>query len=287
MKEEFLKYLKFNRNYSPHTIRAYSTDLDRFIEFLGGENQLAGARISHVRSFLMHLRGYALDRRSVSRILSSLRTFYEYMASRGRVKLNPFRLIRSPKKGRELPRCLEEKETRELVETPEGGALAAARDRAMLELLYGCGLRCSELTGLDLHNLDLGSRTVRVMGKGSKQRILPLGEAAIEAIKAYLPLRSGKAKGDAVFINNRGTRLSNVSVRLRLRALCERLGLLQKVTPHTLRHSFATHMLGNGADIRSVQELLGHAQPTTTQIYTHVLPGKLKSVYDRAHPRAR
>lgn len=286
MKEEFLKYLKFNRNYSPNTLRAYATDLERFIEFLGGENYLLGAKVSHVRSYLMHLRGEALDRRSIARMLSTLRTFYEFMASQGRVKVNPFRLIRSPKTTRELPRCLEEKQANQLVELPQGNKMAVLRDRAMLELLYGCGLRCSELTGLKMEDMDLASHSIRVMGKGSKQRMLPIGDAAIHAVKAYLPLRAAKAKGNFVFINNRGTRLSNVTVRLRLRKLCESLGILQKVTPHTLRHSFATHMLGNGADIRSVQELLGHAQPTTTQIYTHVLPGKLKSIYDRAHPRA-
>jgi tyrosine recombinase XerC len=287
VKEEFLKYLKFNRNYSAHTIRAYKTDLEPFIEFLGGEEGLRAAKIAHVRSYLMHLRGEALDRRTICRMLSTLRSFFEFLVSQGRLKLNPFRLIRSPKAARELPRCLEEKQANQLVELPKGDKMGEARDRAMLELLYGCGLRCSELTGLDLRSFDLGSKTIRVMGKGSKQRILPLGDAAIQAIKAYLPLRSAKAKGDALFINKNGTRLSNVTVRSRLRKLCEELGILQKVTPHTLRHSFATHMLGNGADIRSVQELLGHAQPTTTQIYTHVLPGKLKSIYDRAHPRAK
>jgi integrase/recombinase XerC len=290
VKESFLEYLKFQRNYSPHTVRGYAADIDRFADFLGAP--LASATILQARAYLAFLKTEGLERRSICRMISSLRSFYEFLAIQGKIKLNPFRLIRQPRKTRDLPRVLDERQAAELVEAPSGEDLAAARDRAMLELLYGSGLRCSELTGLRLADLDLKSRSVQVTGKGSRQRLSPIGEPSARALESYLPLRATKLlklrrESGALFINKNGLPLSTVTVRWRLRRLCERLGLLQKVTPHTLRHSFATHLLSHGADIRAVQELLGHAQATTTQIYTHVMPGKLKALYDRSHPRAK
>jgi len=292
-REEFLRHLRCERNLSPHTVRAYGGDLDRFVAFLGSEDRLLGAGVDLglLRRFLatLHTRGY--EKTSMARTLACLRTFYDYFLRRGEIDANPVRQVRTPRLDKKLPNFLEESEMKGLLESTSGDTLSDLRDRALLETLYGGGLRVSESTGLDLPDLQLDEHFALVRGKGGKERLAPLGTCAAQAIEAYLPERSHhleRLESDtaAVFVNKNGTRLNVRSVRRILDHRAMLSGLRKRVTPHTLRHSFATHLLNRGADLRAVQELLGHASLTTTQIYTHVTTHRLKEVYDQAHPRA-
>lgn len=292
---EFLDHLTQERGASPHTVRAYEGDLRRFAEFLGGEGGLLDGRVDRpaVRRFLgeLHARGY--QRSSIARTLASLRTFYEYFVREGRIAANPVRPVPTPRRDRKLPRFLEEEDVRRLLEEGPADGFGALRDRALLEVLYGGGLRVSEAVGLDLGDLDLAEGAARVRGKGGKERLAPLGSAAARALAAYLPERAarlealGRVGEEALFLNKNGGRLDVRSVRRLLRRRADAAGIRTRVTPHTLRHSFATHLLNRGADLRAVQELLGHEDLATTQIYTHVTVHRLKEVYDRTHPRAR
>lgn len=292
---EFLEHLTQERGASPHTVRAYEGDLRRFAEFLGGEGGLLDGRVDRpaVRRFLgeLHARGY--QRSSIARTLACLRTFYEYFVREGRIAANPVRPVPTPRRDRKLPRFLEEEDVRRLLEEGPADGFGALRDRALLEVLYGGGLRVSEAVGLDLGDLDLAEGTARVRGKGGKERLAPLGSAAARALAAYLPERAarlealGRVGEEALFLNKNGGRLDVRSVRRLLRRRADAAGIRTRVTPHTLRHSFATHLLNRGADLRAVQELLGHEDLATTQIYTHVTVHRLKEVYDRTHPRAR
>lgn len=294
--QEFLDHLRNERRLSPHTVRAYAGDLRRFAEFLGGEQELLDGRVdrSALRRFLgeLHARGYR--KTSIARTLACLRTFYEYYLRSERIEVNPVRPIPTPRLERKLPRFLEEEEVRRLLEEGSaGGDFGTLRNRALLEVLYGGGLRVSEAVGLEVGDVDLSEGTARVRGKGGKERLTPLGSAAARALAAYLPERDarlvevGRAGEAALFINRNGSRLNVRSVRRILERRTAETGIRTRVTPHTLRHSFATHLLNRGADLRSVQELLGHENLATTQIYTHVTVRRLKEVYDRAHPRAR
>jgi site-specific recombinase XerD len=206
------------------------------------------------------------------------------MARRGALEVNPARQVRSPRLGRRLPSFLPKDEATQLLDAGPAAGAAGLRDRALVELLYASGLRVAECCGLDVDDLDEGRRTVRVLGKGDKERVVPVGETALEALAAYLAMR-GRARG-ALFRNARGGRLTTRSALRIVKGLARRAGLGQRVTPHTLRHSFATHMLGEGADLRLIQELLGHSRLSTTQRYTHVSPEHLMRVYDATHPRA-
>lgn len=292
---EFLDHLTEERGASPHTVRAYEGDLRRFAEFLGGEGGLLDGRVDRpaVRRFLgeLHARGY--QRSSIARTLACLRTFYEYFVREGRIAANPVRPVPTPRRDRKLPRFLEEEDVRRLLEDGPADGFGALRDRALLEVLYGGGLRVSEAVGLDLGDLDLAEGTARVRGKGGKERLAPLGSEAARALAAYLPERAarleaaGRVGEGALFLNKNGGRLDVRSVRRLLRRRADAAGIRARVTPHTLRHSFATHLLNRGADLRAVQELLGHEDLATTQIYTHVTVHRLKEVYDRTHPRAR
>jgi integrase/recombinase XerC len=292
---EFLDHLTQERGASPHTVRAYEGDLRRFAEFLGGEGGLLDGRVDRpaVRRFLgeLHARGY--QRSSIARTLACLRTFYEYFVREGRIAANPVRPVPTPRRDRKLPRFLEEEDVRRLLEDGPADGFGALRDRALLEVLYGGGLRVSEAVGLDLGDLDLAEGTARVRGKGGKERLAPLGSEAARALAAYLPERAarleaaGRVGEGALFLNKNGGRLDVRSVRRLLRRRADAAGIRARVTPHTLRHSFATHLLNRGADLRAVQELLGHEDLATTQIYTHVTVHRLKEVYDRTHPRAR
>ena len=264
-----------------------------------------------VRAYLAVLHNEGYSKATVARKLAALRSLYKSLVRSGKVAASPVTAIRTPKQDRRLPACLDESQVEALLATPlaayeeqAGGsddedgtrlrhrAALAARDRAMLETMYSSGLRVSELVGLDMAELDLPAATLRVRGKGMKERIVPLGSVAGEAIDAYLRLREGvfgPADDPAapVFVNRRGGRLSSRSVRRMLDKYLQRAGLAGEISPHTLRHSFATHMLNRGADLRSVQELLGHKSISTTQIYTHLTTARLKSVYEKAHPLAR
>ncbi len=292
--DDFLRHLAVERNLSPHTVRAYQGDLLRFAAFMGGEAGLLDRPpdVIALRRFLADLHASNFAKSSMARLLACLRTFYDYFLRIGRIAANPVRSVRTPRLDKKLPGVLDEDEVRRLLEATEGDGFSALRDRAILESLYGGGLRVSELAGLDLADLQLEEGTAIVRGKGGKERLAPLGRSSCAALTAYLPDRSrllervGTAP-DAVFVNKNGTRLDVRSIRRILDARASQAGLQKAVTPHTLRHSFATHLLNRGADLRAVQELLGHASLTTTQIYTHVTTHRLKEVYDRAHPHAR
>ena len=292
-REEFLRHLHAERNLSPHTVRAYGGDLDRFIAFAGGESRLLGSdvNVAFIRRFLSKLHADAYQKSSMARMLACLRTFYDYFLRRGGIAVNPVRQVRTPRLDKKLPSFLDEAEVMKILEATTGDSFTDLRDRALLETIYGGGLRVSEGTGLDLADLQLDQGFAVVRGKGGKERLAPLGSGAARAIEAYLPERAVRIEKlmsgvDALFINKNGTRLNVRSVRRILDRRAALGGIRKPVTPHTLRHSFATHLLNRGADLRAVQELLGHANLTTTQIYTHVTNERLRETLRKFHPRA-
>jgi integrase/recombinase XerC len=282
----FLQYLDVERGASPHTLRSYATDLTEFTRFLAAERieGLADADTRAVRAFLAALHRRRLSKASIARKLAAIRSCFRFLARRGVLEVNPARQVRSPRLGRRLPSVLPKDEATQLLDVAPEPTAAGTRDRALLELLYASGLRVAEGCGLDLDDLDEARRTVRVLGKGDRERVVPVGEVALQALDAYLSMR-GRQRGP-LFLNARGGRLTPRSAHRIVKRLARRAGLSQRVTPHTLRHSFATHLLGEGADLRLIQELLGHRRLSTTQRYTHVSPEHLMRVYDAAHPRA-
>ena len=237
-----------------------------------------------LRRFLAELRSKERKPRSVARKLSSLRSFFKYLQREGIVDKNPAALVQTPKLDKSLPHFLTEQDAVRLMESPVDDKIADYRDRAIFETLYSSGIRVSELVGLSVRDVDLISNVIKVFGKGKKERMVPVGDKACEALQGYLETRG--VKSEAVFLNRSGGRLSARSVRNIINKHIARQAMAQKVHPHMLRHSFATHMLDHGADLRSVQELLGHVNLSTTQIYTHLTTDRLKSVYAKAHPRA-
>jgi integrase/recombinase XerC len=293
--QRFLRHLASERRGSAHTARAYLNDLAGWAAYLGELNvPLASATPAAVRGFLARQAG-ACGAVTLGRKLSALRTFYRFLVREGLAAANPARGVASPKRPKKLPEVLPEDEVAALVEAPALAAPLELRDRAFLELLYASGLRASELTGLDLDELDLAQGLVRVLGKRKKERVVPVGSQARDALRRWLdegrPVLAagpdfGGARG-ALFLNYRGGRLSTRSVARRLDRAVKASGLPRHVHPHVLRHCFATHLLGNGADLRAIQELLGHASLSTTQRYTHLDWKRLAEVYDRSHPRAR
>ena len=282
----FLRYLAAERGASAHTLRSYAADLAELQTFLRGARVpgLAAADARVLRGYLAWLHGRGLAKSSIARKLASVRSCYRFLARRELVAANPARQLASPRLPRRLPSVLPKDESKDLLDAPSEDTLAGRRDRALLELLYASGVRVAECCGLDLEDLDRRHGTVRVMGKGSKERVVPVGEIALEALDAYLDRRGGG--NGPLFRNARGTRLSTRSVHSIVRRRARAAGLARRVTPHTLRHTFATHLLGEGADLRFIQELLGHSRLSTTQRYTHVSPEHLMKVYDAAHPRA-
>jgi integrase/recombinase XerC len=282
----FLEYQGVERGASPHTLRSYAADLSEFTRFLAEEKigRLADADTRAVRAFVARLHKRGLAKATIARKLAAVRSCFRFLARRGALAVNPARQVRSPRLGRRLPSFLPVDETTALLGRAPEPSVAGARDRALLEVLYASGLRVAEGCGLDVDDLDEARRTVRVLGKGDKERVVPVGETALEALAAYLELR-GRRRGP-LFLNARGGRLTVRSAHRIVRARARAAGISQRVTPHTLRHSFATHMLGAGADLRLIQELLGHRRLSTTQRYTHVSPEHLMRVYDAAHPRA-
>lgn len=285
--EAFLRYLAVERGASAHTLRGYRQDLAQFVSFLEARRlgPLLGADARAIRVWLAHLHALGLAKTSIARKLATLRSFYRFWLRRGRLKRNPAREVGSPRAGTRLPSFLPKDEARQLMEAPFPATVQGARDRAILETLYAAGVRVGELSGLDLDDLDLAGGTLRVHGKGGKERIVPIGGKAVEALRAYL-VRRGSEEG-ALFRNRLGRRLTPRGLHRIVRARARAVGLYRPVTPHTLRHTFATHLLDEGADLRLIQEFLGHARLGTTQRYTHVSADHLMRVYDRAHPRAR
>lgn len=291
--ELFIRWLATEKGYSDHTVIGYHADLIEFSMFIGEKNVLADITASHIRAFVVSLHGRNSSG-SVARKLSALRTFFRFAVRRGRIKSDPLSGIVGPKVGRFIPVFLTVDETFALLEAPSSSDTYMHRDRAILELLYSTGMRVSELVSRDLGDLDFTEGVLRVRGKGSKERLVPVGSPAMEAVRGWLPQRSqlireragrGRAvEQEAMFLNGRGSRLSARSVERTVKSYGERAGIPQMVTPHALRHSFATHLLEMGADLRSVQELLGHASLSTTQRYTHLTLDHLANVYDKAHP---
>jgi integrase/recombinase XerC len=291
--DDFLRHLEVSRAASPHTLRAYAQDLKAFRAYLEPQKvAIEKANHLHIRGFL-GVQSVELAPASRARRLAGLKAFYKFLTRRKVIEVNPARRVKTPKLPQRLPRAVPVDEAFALMEAPDDEKLLGLRDIAMLEVLYGGGLRVSELCGLDLDDVDLKQRTARVLGKGNKERICPLHEGAIAAVQSWLERRgellvkpAKKQDPRALFLNFRGGRLTTRSVERHLDRYVQQLGLQRKMSPHALRHSFATHLLAGGADIRSIQELLGHASLSTTQRYTAVSFEQLQKVYDTAHPRA-
>ncbi len=282
--DKFLSYLEIEKNYSHHTVINYAVDLNEFLEFMGEAVDVKRVGYLDFRKFLAHLRMKNHKPRTLARKLSSLRSFFKFLQREGLIDENPAVLIVTPKLDKPLPKFLSEKDTVSLLEAPESETETGLRDRAIMETLYSGGLRVSELVGMNVESFDPISNMVKVEGKGKKERLVPIGNLAVEAIRSYLGAR--KKNNRALFLNKAGQRLTDRSVRNIMNKHIQRASVNLHVSPHMLRHSFATHMLDHGADLRSVQELLGHSNLSTTQIYTHVTTERLKKVYDQAHPRA-
>ncbi|HUL47908.1 MAG TPA: tyrosine recombinase XerC [Steroidobacteraceae bacterium] len=300
----FRRYLSFERRLSAHTDVSYTRDLNALVKFCDalGLADWGALDSQHVRTFAAHSHAGGLSPRSIQRRLSAVRSFYEFLLREapaeaasgkrarraGRVRVNPALGVRAPKAARRLPHTLDADQMARLLEIPAGGGLTA-RDRALMELLYSSGLRLAELVSLDQSDLDLRDRTIRVLGKGKKSRIVPVGRLALAALRAWLKERATLAAAGeaALFVGKGGRRLGPRAIQSRIDYWAKRQGLGVHVHPHLFRHSFASHLLESGGDLRGVQELLGHADISTTQIYTHLDFQHLARIYDAAHPRAR
>ena len=293
---QFITWLRDEKGYSPHTVSNYRRDLDEFAAMAGPEAVVSSLDTAVVRNFIysLHMRNKSS---SVARKLSALRTFFKFLEQEDTIRHNPMASIAMPKQEQHVPVFLSVDEVFALLETPDRETRWGVRDSAMLELLYSTGMRVSELVGCDVTSLDFASEMVRVRGKGNRERLVPMGREAVKALQAYGAAREEQLRHrlqmgknvdrEPLFLNSRGTRLSARSVERLIAEYGRRAGIDKPVTPHVLRHSFATHLLEMGADMRSVQELLGHASLSTTQKYTHLDMVHLMKVYDKAHPRAK
>jgi integrase/recombinase XerC len=301
--EQFLEHLRYERNVSAHTLRNYSSDLEQFLDFLAPVEPNTGKRntpditeIDHltIREWLAQLHGAQKKKASIARKLAALRTFFQFLVREEMLELNPAKLVATPRLEKKLPSHLSIEEAIRFIESPDLETDLGKRDRAMLELMYATGVRVAELTTLNVGDVDLHNRLIRVTGKRRKQRIVPFGDPAGDAIRAYLEVRDkfllqapiSKRDEDVLFLNYQGTRITTRSVGRMVEKYIRLCAGMHNISPHALRHSFATHLLDSGADLRDIQELLGHARLSTTQIYTHVSMEKLIDVYDKAHPKA-
>ncbi len=297
---QFIHYLLMEKNASPHTCRCYRRDLEDFADFLKGWVLNTGRKVAIEEADRINIRKYVSflykknKRSSIARKISSLRSFYKYLVRERVIPVNPAKGVSTPKVEKTLPTALTVDEAFRLMDSPQtisgnpskGSKKKGLRDRAILELLYSSGLRVSELVGLNLNEVDLDLGIVKVMGKGRKERIVPVGTKAIEALEAYLHERGIPGGDEPIFVNSSGGRLTARSVGRLMKEYTRRSGIFRKTSPHSLRHTFATHLLDAGADIREIQEMLGHSSLSTTQRYTHISAGKLMEVYDKAHPRS-
>ncbi len=294
----FLEHLRVEKSASRMTLISYKSDLTQCFSFLARNNgvtvdKLAGEALNHksVREYLSYLQQQGLSRATMARKLAALRSFVKYLCRENILPGNPIAAVSTPRQDKKLPRFLYPLEVELLMNAPDISLPAGKRDRALLETLYATGLRVSELVGIDVNDLNWDEELVKVRGKGNKERIVPIGRQAKQALKAYinesrlLLARKNENPNTALFLNKYGQRLSQRSVRNIINKYVEEIALNQKISPHTLRHSFATHMLNNGADLRSVQELLGHVKLSTTQIYTHLTRDSIKDIYNDTHPR--
>ncbi len=321
--QEFLNYLSFEKRFSEHTSKCYGADLKQFGQFLIGFKESGSSRqgqasydypetgqssgvatqtkvqldpmllsvdVNSVRSYMALLNDKGYSKSTVARKLATLRSFYKFLVKRNQISSNPVTVIRTPKQEKKLPHFLEYDEVKKLLDTPPMNNWLGARDRAILETLYSTGIRVSELVALNMEDIDFLGEVLHIRGKGKKERITPIGSSALQTIQHYMEFRNKRSQNNTnfdnkvLFVNKHGRRLSTRSVRRKMDKYLKMAGLDPTISPHTLRHSFATHMLNNGADLRSVQELLGHQSLSTTQVYTHLNTGKLKEVYDNSHP---
>ena len=287
IESKFCEYLKREKNLSLHTVKGYVTDIKDFLQFVGRE-KLKEINSSLIRGYLRSLQKKGYQKSTLARRVAALHSFFRYLYSRGNFVSSSLSNLRSPKLEKKIPSFLEEEEMEELLKVPRGKDFFHLRDKAILELLYATGMRITELVNLDIKDINLWEGLVKVRGKGDKERFIPLGSYAIRALNDYLEKRRERIKTEeeALFINKYGKRLSDRYIREKLNEYIKKTAIIKKVSPHTLRHSFATHLLNRGADLRSIQELLGHERLSTTQIYTHITPRRLKEIYKRAHPRA-
>ncbi len=284
---QFLNYLKTEKNFSNHTCRAYEIDLGQFLEYLldrKNKKDISQLKREDIRDFIGYLLKYGYEKSSVARKLSSLKSFYKFMVRKKIVTCNPVRAVKTPKITKRLPGFLTQYQTQKILDII-GNDEQSLRNRAIIEVLYGAGLRVSELVGLNISDIDFHNEVILVKGKGSKERIIPLGGYAQKAVKEYLNVRKDKSN-PAVFLNLYGKRLTTRSVQTIVKRAISKVADASHTNPHSLRHSFATHLLERGADLRAVQELLGHSSLSATQIYTHLSIERLKKIYDKAHPRA-
>jgi len=290
--EPFIDYLTFERGLADHTVKAYLGDVDRLVTFLQDRGMEDPSRVTHVelREFVFHMKDRGLAATSIRRALSSLRAYFTFLLEEGVVETDPTERLDAPRALRRLPTVLERDEVVALLESPSEDDAMYWRDRAILEFLYATGTRVSELLGLRLSDVDPEGGLVRVKGKGSKERLIPFGKAAARALERYLrevrPSLDRGESGGGVFLNRRGRPLSRMAIWNLVHGAAERAGVKKRVSPHTLRHTFATHLLEGGADLAVVQELLGHADISTTQIYTHLDREYLQDVHRKFHPRA-
>lgn len=318
--QDFIGYLKFEKHFSDYTAKCYGADLLQFTEFLVPQNNgddhghsswsgdsatavavqpdvklkeaILLADIDTIRSYLADLNRFSYSKSTLARKVATLRSFYKFLVKRGYTEVNPVMAIKSPKQEKKLPKFLEYEQIQRLLNAPETDSWLGARDRAIMETLYSTGLRVSELVALNMDDIDFLGEVVHVRGKGKKERIAPIGSSALQAIQHYIEFRNRRAQNESgfdskvLFVNKHGKRLSTRSVRRKMDKYLTMAGLDPSISPHTLRHSFATHLLNNGADLRSVQELLGHQSLSTTQVYTHLTTAKIKEVYESAHPRS-
>lgn len=294
--KEFVNYLRYERNMSPETIRAYEKDLFQFMRFFrkrdDAKDNPAEFTSLEIREFLANLREKNYQKTTIVRKLATIRSFYKFLMKKGHVTQNPLTDIETPKVEKRLPRFLAIDEVVKLLNAPQGFTFQSTRDRAILETLYSTGLRVSELTALNVSDIDLEGGIIKARGKGRRERIVPIGENATEKVGKYIEMRSKISRintedSDALFLNRFGDRLSSRSIRKILDKYIRVAGLDERTSPHTLRHSFATHLLNQGANLRIVQELLGHKHLSTTQIYTHVTTNNMKKSYEEAHPQAQ
>ena len=297
--EQFLEHLRYERNVSAHTLRNYASDLEQFLQFLTDNDKRKAPEVSEIdhltiREWLASLHSAHKTKSSIARKLAALRTFFQFLVREGLLELNPAKLVATPKLEKKLPKHLSIEEAIRFIESPDPETELGKRDRAMLELMYATGVRVAELTTLNIADVDFRNQLVRVTGKRRKQRIVPFGDPASAAIRSYLDVREkflfnapvSKRDEEALFLNYQGTRITTRSVGRMVEKYIRICAGMHNISPHALRHSFATHLLDSGADLRDIQELLGHARLSTTQVYTHVSMEKLIDVYDKAHPKA-
>ncbi|MDW7673042.1 MAG: site-specific tyrosine recombinase XerD [Bacillota bacterium] len=291
--QDFLYFLSVERGLAKNTLMAYENDMKDFSKFMVDRfavENLADATYDYVLTYLLSLRKKQAATTTVARRVATLKAFYKFMYLEGKIAENPLGSLETPKQGKRLPKIIGYDDVDKLLAQPKGLEPTSLRDKAILETLYATGMRISELIGLNISDLNISNGYLRCLGKGNKERIIPLGRKAIAAINTYL--NKGRVKlvknpaELALFVNKHGRRLTRQGCWKIIRGYTEAAGITKHLTPHTIRHSFATHLLENGADLRAVQELLGHADVTTTQIYTHITEQRLKSVYNSAHPRA-